>query len=52
MSVEGWADITEAGASTDGERGRGGERATRTERATQHLVRPLAAASHRGGCVL
>ena len=46
MSVERWADITEAGASSDGERGsggRGGERATRTERAAQRLVHEVVA---------
>jgi hypothetical protein len=47
MSVEMWADITEADASTDGERGRGrreGERVTRTELTSQRLVRAAAAA--------
>ncbi len=54
MSGERWADITEAGYSSDGERGqdgesgrgrsRGGERAARTERAAQRLVRAAAAA--------
>jgi hypothetical protein len=46
MSVDQWADITEAGSCSDWELGRGrpgGQRSTRTERAAQRLGRVSAA---------